>query len=145
MLIGIISQAQCAEIQCVNHQISMCDVQFKVVNNIQLLSLIFDITHITVTRSQFMKDWAHYSGYVTQNSYVSSRVLKKKNFNFGGHFLVTRDLNVRIQLGKQLFWIQFGAVAEPAPTKVADTKMHSPKGNRNTIGCHLHTSTHVAS
>ena len=53
-----------------------------------------------------MKVCAHYSGYVNQNSYVSSRVLRKK-FNFGGHFVfVTRDLNVRIQLGKQLFWIQ---------------------------------------
>ena len=35
MLIVIISHAQRAEIQCINHQLSMCDVQFKVVNNIQ--------------------------------------------------------------------------------------------------------------
>ena len=35
MLIVIISHAQCAEIQFINHQLSMCDVQFKVVNNIQ--------------------------------------------------------------------------------------------------------------
>ena len=35
MLIVIIRQAQCAEIQCINNQLSMCDVQLKVVNNIQ--------------------------------------------------------------------------------------------------------------
>ena len=34
MLIVIISHAQCGEIQCINQQLSMCDVQFKVVNNI---------------------------------------------------------------------------------------------------------------
>ena len=34
MLIVIISHAQRAEIQCINHQLSMCDVQFQVVNNI---------------------------------------------------------------------------------------------------------------
>ena len=77
MLIVIISHAQCAEIQCINHQLSMCDVQFN--------TLIIDIIH-TVTRSMFIKVCAHYSGYVTQNSYVSSRVLKQ-NFNFGGHFV----------------------------------------------------------
>ena len=38
MLIVIISQAQCADIQCINRQLSMCDVQFKVVNNIQSYS-----------------------------------------------------------------------------------------------------------
>ena len=38
-----------------------------------------------------------------------------------------------------------GAVAEPAPTKVADTKIHSPERNRSTKGGHLHTSTYVAS
>ena len=87
MLIVIISHVQCAEIQCINHQLSMCDVQFKVVNNIsKLLSLILDIIY-TVTRSRFIKVCVHYSGYVTQNSYVSSRVLRKKNFNFGGHFV----------------------------------------------------------
>ena len=31
-----------------------------------------------------------------------------------------------------------GAVVEPALAKVADTKIHWSKGNRNTIGCHLH-------
>ena len=78
MLIVIISHVQCAEIQYIIHQLSMCDVQFKVVNNIQnLLSLILDIIY-TVTRSQFIKVCVHYSGYVTQNYYVSSRVLKKK-------------------------------------------------------------------
>ncbi len=110
MLIIIISHAQCAEIQYINHQLSMCDVQFKVVNNIQsyLISLIFDIILITVTRSQFMKVCAHYrhSGYFTRNSYVSSRVLRKKLQCWWPFFLVTRDLNVRIQLGKQLFGIQ---------------------------------------
>ena len=35
IIIVIISDAQCAEIQCINHQLSRCDVQFKVVNNIQ--------------------------------------------------------------------------------------------------------------
>ena len=71
----------------------------------KLLSLILDIVH-TVTRSQFMKFCVHYSVYVIHNSYVSSRVLRKK-FNFCGHFVfITHDLNVRIQLGKQLFWIQ---------------------------------------
>ena len=35
MLIVIICHVQCAEIQCINHQLSMCDVQLKVVNNIQ--------------------------------------------------------------------------------------------------------------
>ena len=35
MLIVIISHAKCAEIQCINTQLSMCDVQFKVVNNTQ--------------------------------------------------------------------------------------------------------------
>ena len=35
MLIVIISHTQCAEIQCINHQLSMCDVQLKVVNIIQ--------------------------------------------------------------------------------------------------------------
>ena len=34
MLIVIISHAQCGEIQCINHQLPMRDVQFKVVNNI---------------------------------------------------------------------------------------------------------------
>ena len=34
-LFVIISHAHCAEIQCINNQLSMCDVQFKVVNNIQ--------------------------------------------------------------------------------------------------------------
>ena len=54
-----------------------------------------------------MKVCAQYSGYVTYNSYVSGRVLKKKNFDFGGDlFVVTCDLNVRIQLGKPLFWLQ---------------------------------------
>ena len=28
-------------------------------------------------------------------------------------------------------------------TTVADTKIYSSKGNRNTIGCHIHTSTYV--
>ena len=71
--------------------------------------MIFDIipVHITVTRSQFMKVCAHYSGYVTQNSYVSTRVLKKTSILVANLFFVTRDLNVRIQLGKQLFWIQY--------------------------------------
>ena len=54
-----------------------------------------------------MKVCAHYSGYVTHNSYVSSRVLKKKtSILVAILFFVTRDLNIRIQLGKQLFWIQ---------------------------------------
>ena len=53
-----------------------------------------------------MKVCAHYSGYVTQNSYVSGRVLKKTSMLVAILFFVTRDLNVRIQLGKQLFWIQ---------------------------------------
>ena len=35
MLIVIISHTQCAEIQCIHHQLSLCDVQFKVVNIIQ--------------------------------------------------------------------------------------------------------------
>ena len=35
MLIVIIRYAQCAEKQCISHQLSMCDVQFKVINNIQ--------------------------------------------------------------------------------------------------------------
>ena len=53
-----------------------------------------------------MKVCAHYSGYVTQNSYVSSS-FEEKNFNFGGpFFFFTRDLNVRIQPGKQRFRIQ---------------------------------------
>ena len=39
MLIVIISYAQSAEIQSVNHQLSMCDVPFKVVNNIQVTFL----------------------------------------------------------------------------------------------------------
>ena len=53
-----------------------------------------------------MKVCAQYSGYFTQNSYVSSRVLKKTSMLVAILFFVTRDLNVRIQLGKQLFWIQ---------------------------------------
>ena len=54
-----------------------------------------------------MKVCAHYSGYVAHNSYVSSRVLKKTtSFLVAILFFVTRDLNIRIQLGKQLFWIQ---------------------------------------
>ena len=71
----------------------------------KLLSLILDIIH-TVTRSQFIQVCARYSGYVTQNSYVCSRVLKKKTSILVAIFFVTRDLNVRIQVGKQLFWIQ---------------------------------------
>ena len=35
MLIVIISNVKCAEKQCINHQLSMCDVQLKVVNNFQ--------------------------------------------------------------------------------------------------------------
>ena len=35
MLIVIIRCAQCAEIQGINNQLSMCNVLFKVVNNIQ--------------------------------------------------------------------------------------------------------------
>ena len=53
-----------------------------------------------------MKVCAHYSGYVSHNSYVISRVKKKIQFWRPFCFFVTRDLNVRIQLGKQLFWIQ---------------------------------------
>ena len=34
MLFVIISHAQCGEIKCINHQLSMCDVQLKAVNNI---------------------------------------------------------------------------------------------------------------
>ena len=34
-LIVIIRRAQCAEIQCINHQLSMSNVLFEVVNNIQ--------------------------------------------------------------------------------------------------------------
>ena len=71
-----------------------------------LLSLILDIIH-TVTRNMFIKVCEHYSGYVTQNSNVSSRVLREKtSILVAILFFVTRDLNVRIQLGKQLFWIQ---------------------------------------
>ena len=53
-----------------------------------------------------MKVCVHYSVYVIHNSYVSSRVLKKTSILVAILFFVTRDLNVRIQLGKQLFWIQ---------------------------------------
>ena len=54
-----------------------------------------------------MKVCAHYSGYVNQNSYVSSIVLRKKtSILVAILFFITRDLNVRIQFGKQLFWIQ---------------------------------------
>ena len=67
---------------------------------------MLDVIH-TVTICQFINVCAHYSGYVTQNSYVSSRVLKKKTKIFVAIlFFVTRDLHVRIQLGKQHFWIQ---------------------------------------
>ena len=59
-------------------QLSMCDVQFKVVNNIQSYFPWYLIPCIhTVTRSQFIKVCVHYSGYVTQNSYVAE--FKKKN------------------------------------------------------------------
>ena len=51
-----------------------------------LLSLIHDTIH-TVTRSQFMKVCVHYSLYVTHYSDVTSRVLKKKNLNYSGHFV----------------------------------------------------------
>ena len=67
-----------------------------------LLSLILDIIH-TVTRSQFMEVCGHYSVYVIHNLYVSSRVLTK-NFNFGGLFLSHVTINVRHELGKQLFF-----------------------------------------
>ena len=54
-----------------------------------------------------MKVCVHYSVYVIHNSYVSSRVLREKTSIFAPIlFFVTRDLNVRNQLGKQLFWIQ---------------------------------------
>ena len=36
--------------------------------------------------------------------------------------------------------IQWSSRRTSSPTKVADTKIDSPKGNRNIIGCHLHTS-----
>ena len=39
--------------------------------------MILDIIH-TVPRSQFMKVFAHYSVYVTHNSYVSIQSFEKK-------------------------------------------------------------------
>ena len=59
-----IRRAQCAEIQCINHQLSICNVLFKVVyvTYYILLSLIYDIIH-TVTISQFMKVHVHIVHY----------------------------------------------------------------------------------
>ena len=37
-----------------------------------------------------------------------------------------------------------GAAGETPLTKLADTKIHSPKKTRSNIECHLHTSTDVA-
>ena len=48
-----------------------------------------------------MKVCEHYSVYVTHNSCGSSRVLKKKtSILVAILFFVTRDLNVRIEVGK---------------------------------------------
>ena len=73
----------------------MCDVQFKVVNNIQSYFPWYLISYIL--REQEVSLWR----------FVHITVVEKKtSILVAISFFVTRDLNVRIQLGKQLFWIQ---------------------------------------
>ena len=85
----------------------MCDVQFKVVNNIQSYFPWYLISYML--QWQEVSLWRFVHNTVVMLLIIPMQVAEfwKKNFNFGGHlFVVTRDLNVRIQLGKPLFWIQ---------------------------------------